>query len=365
MRITELTAQTTRLLFEMVEREGLRYAYLRNYEHLPSLQGHDGGFSTDIDLVMDSRDLPKWREILAQVAAECGWETVTYCDHWARSPIRHHNIDVFRMFSRDPFVCLQIDIFHGLLVYGVPLVDEQSLSRDSSYYSAKRVTRIDLNQQNVYRLVQMAALYPESAAKVKRYRQKVCAHAMAEGEAFRRSLAQYFGPAGELALTALLANDFGRFKRYMRAGQRHSAFHYARHHLTEIPRIVYHRLRDHLSRFYTDQCGAKLLICIEEQNRPLVRSILDEFVTATVMDIWIERSAGETAMRDHVLMEQGAFVIQWADADKASLDLRACPDREAIGQALLSFIIGRHEVLYAKDSNPSGVSHLVGMSNSL
>jgi hypothetical protein len=359
--MTQIT-KTTRLLFETLEREGVRYAYLRNWEYLPSLRTEDGHFHTDIDLVVDSRDMPQWCQILSHVAGKVGWDAVTRCGHWARSPVRSHNIDVFRLYSGNPLTCLQIDLFHGFLVHGVPLFDEQALLEGRSFYPAKGVTGMDLAKQNTYHLVQIATLYPESPEKLQRYRVKVMEYLSTEGKLFRKQLSQYFGPASGPALDALARNDLAVFQRLMKTARRHCLLQYARQHLGELPRIALHRLRDHISRFYADPCGSAVSICATQEDRPLIRSVMDELVGSGFMDTWIEKPNGRIGFRDRLLMEQGAWVVTWTEAEakgeKAVIDLRSTPDREAVVSALLHYAIRRHKALKTTVSCPAPMSYV-------
>ena len=115
-------------LFLELERRGVRYAVLRNYECLPVVRrDDDSGVATDIDLVVDSADLPLWREAAASFAKQGGWHALTECDHWTQSGAREHHVEVFRFYRFSPPEFLEVDLFHGYFVWGVPLFDEQRL----------------------------------------------------------------------------------------------------------------------------------------------------------------------------------------------------------------------------------------------
>jgi len=76
---------TVATLFGALERREIRYAVLRNYEMFPALQSSPGTPHTDIDLVVDSRDLEQFRELLAEIAQDDGWDVLSECDHWTQS----------------------------------------------------------------------------------------------------------------------------------------------------------------------------------------------------------------------------------------------------------------------------------------
>ncbi len=76
-------------LIQEMDKCSLQYAILRNYENYPS-------FGNDLDMVVDKRDVPKWREIAVKTASQEGWDNVTECHHWSDQTLDHLNIEVFR-----------------------------------------------------------------------------------------------------------------------------------------------------------------------------------------------------------------------------------------------------------------------------
>src|SRR5947209_15708433 len=93
------TAADVRDLFQRLEESGIRYVILRNYEQLFDGAGDSASQATDIDLVIASEDIPKWRKIAAQFAADGEWDALTECSHFRQSRERAHHIEIFRFYN--------------------------------------------------------------------------------------------------------------------------------------------------------------------------------------------------------------------------------------------------------------------------
>ena len=345
-----LVEHTARKLFARLEQDQLRYAVLRNYEDLMSLTRPDGTH-TDVDLVIDSAEVPRWRQLLSETAYEAGWDAVSECDHWARSRVRTHNIEVFRLYKRSPLTCLQIDVFHGVLVLGLPLLDERELLESRSYDEGRGITRINTIHENVFRLAQIAGLYPNSTAKVERYRQKVLACLTQSGPQYRRTASLLFGPATGSALESLVARNMTHFQLQMQLMRAYFFAKYAAAHPLEIPRLLWNRARDSVSRFYTDQCGAVVRIHAPNQEvRSMVRSALDELVRQCFMDEWTEQKSPKAGWAGRRRMEQGAWIVTWSERHEAAIDLSGAVNRAMVLDGLWNYVISRHRLVTSRVS---------------
>jgi len=337
-------------LFHALEARAVRYAVLRNYEMFPALQAGDAAAPhTDIDLVVDSRDLEEFRLVLAEMAQENGWDVLTECDHWAQSKIRHHNIEVFRFCRADPLEYLQVDVFHSVLVWGLPLFDEQQMLEGRIYDCERGLTRLDPVKENLHRMLQVHGLYPGAKRKRKRYREKVLAFRAANRESFDRNLRAVFSRFGVRAAEALERNDTLSFQRNMRLGRNWFAKRFALRHIRSVPAYLFCRLRENMQRYYTRQCGAVIRTAVrDEAQRLMVRNIMDDLVRSSFMDEWREHEdGGRVSFRDRLEMEQGALILEWCKRGRADLDLSGFHDRSQIVKAILSAFVQRHKRLYA------------------
>lgn len=340
-------------LFRALEASGIRYAVMRNYELFPTLK-RDGESSahTDIDLVVDSRDLDGMRAVLAGIAEEHGWDSLTECDHWAQSAIRHHNIEVFRFQRTRPLEYLQVDVFHGYLLLALPLYDEAGMLEGRVYDLERRLTRVDPIKENIYRLIQIHGLYPGAEQKRARYSATVAAFHASNPDAMEHILTDRFGRFGVPAFEALARNDITQFMRNMRRARLRFILKYALSHPFGILGYIACRFREHVKRFHTRQCGSVVRLAVRgEEQRDLVRGIMNQLVGHSFMDEWSEREAGaRTSRKDRAAMEQGAVIIEWADSDRADIDVRHIDDRTELTQTILSVAARQHKPLFQRNS---------------
>jgi hypothetical protein len=349
----ETIENTVIRLFRTLEAEGIRYAVLRNYELFPTLKrAAEASPHTDIDLVVDSRDLDSLRDVMAGIAEEHGWDALNECDHWAQSAARHHNIEVFRFHRTQPLEYLQVDVFHGYVLLGLPLYDEAQMLAGRIHDAARGLTRVDAVKENVYRMIQIHGLYPASERKRARYRAGVLAFRASNRDAMDRALTAQFGRFGVPAADALALDDTRLFMRNMRLGRLRFILKFALRRPFSFMAYQVCRLREHILRFRTRQCGLVLRVSVrDESQRPVVRGVMDELVRNSFMDEWREKEAGaRTSKKDHAAMEQGAIVIEWSKPDQADTDLREIDDRTAIADMILRVGARHHKPLFLRDS---------------
>ena len=345
-------------LFRALEARAIRYAVLRNYECFPALRLPDRSSPhTDIDLVVDSRDLEAFRGLLTGIAEQDGWDSLIECDHWSQSKVRHHNIEVFRFSRSGPLEFLQVDVFHGVLVWGLPAADERRMLEGRIYDSGRRLTRIDPVTENIHRMLQIHGLYPGSDRKRARYREKLIAfradHRKAFDEGIRSTLTQF----GVRAADALERGDTAGFLYNMRLARGLFVLRFSLRHAISALSFFSSRLRENIQRYFTRQCGVALRTAVRnERQRQMVRGILDELVRSSYMDNWSEHEEGERlSLSDHVAMEQGALIIRWVSSGPIDLDFRKMAGRTAMAEAILAIGTKRHRQLYscpaAQESN--------------
>jgi len=338
-------------LFRELTKQGIRYAVLRNHEILPSLEHRDGsGEITDIDLVMDSRALPLWREIVKSVSNYFEWDVVTECDHWTQSACRAHHIEVFRFYRFSPLQFVQIDIFHAYVAWGVPILDEQELL-DQRRSNERGIVCVEPRKEAIYALMKICwvAQLKNKNSKLKRY----CERAVTL-ESTSNSVLPYirmlFSSAGVNAFEALRASDLRRFSLYMRRAQ---LFAFARYSLAQPRNAVKHliaRRSENRMRFVTRPCGRVLRAHAQnEHQRELVRRVLTELRKNNVFDDWNEKLPDSPLSRNHrSVMEQGGLVVEWNDSQTASLKIDDRYDELIITRELIKVLIARDKILFSE-----------------
>jgi len=338
-------------LFEALESRAIRYAVLRNYEQLPSL--YRAGAShphTDIDLVVDSRDMDDFRQVVTGIAEIEKWDALTECDHWAQSPIRHHNIHVFRFYRANPLDYLQIDVFHALLIWSLPLFDEQQLLSERTYDEARCLTRIDALRENIFRLFQIAGHCRETPSKTARYRDKVLAFRTEEPKRFEQGFRGILSGYALEAVAALERPDWDTFlHNILMVRVVFTARCVLRHPLRTFFYLLC-RLHDQLLRFFLRQCGCRLRVFAPtELDRAVLRGVMNDLVKSSCLDCWREYAEpARLHWQDYRIMEQNAVLIEWTNASSAQVDLGGVSDQLSCTSKILNALIAQHLRLYSR-----------------
>src|ERR1051326_6880259 len=295
--------------------------------------------------------------MLCGIAQEEGWDILTECDHWAQSKIRHHNIEVFRFSRSNPLEYLQVDVFHGVLIWGLPLCDEQQMLEGRFHDSERGLTRLDPVKENIHRMLQIHGLYPGAKRKRNRYRGKLLAFRAANRESFDSSLQSAFSRFGARAADALEREDMRSFQRNMTLARIWFTLRHALRHMGSVPAYLLCRLRENIQRYYTRQCGAVIRTRVrDEAQRQVVRGVMDELVHNSFMDEWREHKDGERiTIGDHVEMEQGALIIEGAETAECHVDLSGIDKRDQVVNAILRVAAQHHKRLYVRVAEQSRI----------
>jgi hypothetical protein len=351
---TSTVAEIATELFLRLEQREFRYAVLRNYERLPHLSAAAADHAvTDIDLVMHRQDLPAFRNLAVSLAADCGWDVLTECTHFCASRVPEHRIEIFRFYRLSPPACLQVDIFHGFLLWAVPFENERAMLEGRNEDPRLNLTRISRSSENAFRMLQLYSLLQDGALeeKIARYRGKVLEHYGAHDTQFRGELRRAFSTFGEQALDALIRNDLVRFQRTMRFGKAWFLGRFWLQHPVLTLRYFYERARDHSYRFMTRQCGFVLAAhAPSDRDRWLLRSALDELTKKKILPAWTTRG-GEHARvtwTERQVMERGGIAVKWANAPGDFLDVTQTADCDELVASILPRLIARHQPLYGR-----------------
>jgi hypothetical protein len=345
--------QTVTELFRRLESEHITYAILRNYEMLPELRGGGLTRNTDIDLVVASGELPRVRELLATLAADAGWDVLTECEHFQRSKARHHNIEIFQFYRYAPLDFLQVDVFHGYLTWGLPLMDEKEMLRGRVHDRFRGLTHIDQAKENTFRLIQIHGLGRSARTETKRarYRAKLEAFCQGSEKDFRIFVRRILGPFGVSATAALRSDNQSRFYRTVPLAKAYFFGRYAlRHPLSTLWQLK-ERIRENRTRFHEDPCGCTLLVhSSTESARERFEVAMNALIKLNVLDEWAEEEGDDCKKRCPQILEQGGIVVRWTDRQSASIVVEPGDDPEEISVNVLRHYISRHRALYSKQT---------------
>lgn len=343
-------------LFRRLEAERLRYAVIRNYEMFPRLRDASLLRNTDIDMVIHTDDVPRWRSIASGLAADLNWDALTECAHWRHSPVREHNIDLFRFYRFSPLAFLEVDIFHAYLVDGIPLMDEAEMLAGRIYDPARHLTRIDPFKENTYRLVQIHRLsgHNRSQYKVDRYTKKVAEICESHGQEYRRFLCNRFSRFAAASLDPLLAGDQAQFVKMIGRARLSFAARFIGRHPIRAARYLSARFRENRLRYGKKQCGrvVKTFVSGPEQHSQLA-VVMDNLVDMNFINEWVLRAgpSGKVTRQEHGVMEQGGLVLELSDRESAQLVVVEHDDRNSITDKLVNMLVDLHPVLFSRSAD--------------
>ncbi|MBK8189774.1 MAG: hypothetical protein IPK79_04925 [Vampirovibrionales bacterium] len=346
---TEIQDATVEALFQDLERSGVRYALLRNYERFPQ-------FGHDIDLVMAAEDMAPWRDVARAVARRFEWDALTECRHWAQSREPLHRVHVFRFYRRAPMAFLEVDLFHGYSLWGLPLAGEAAVLAGRRPDAAGRFTHVDPCDEHGAHMLQMRRLmrFAQTEAKLARYRDKILRFYEANPDAFNQWLLRFYGPAGVKALRALMEGDFRAFGQRMSQTQRDVLRRrFARAPLRSARQMLA-RAVDLAWTYGRNPCGFVLPVDAPLQSdRASLLTALEALARTNVL-------IGFTAQRAHrrglswgerQLMERGGAVIKWT---KSGAPGAFCVDpgepQDGLAQRLLQRCMDRHPPIWTRSS---------------
>ena len=331
-------------LFRALEDRALRYALMRNFEAFPA-------FGHDIDLLMHPADRARFADILIGLAPSLGWNALTYCDHWAHSPLGVHQIHIYRLFCYNPRAYLQIDLFQGIPVHGLPWLDVDFLLARRQRHATHGFSHLDPLSEHMVHLLQIHKIagLPHTADKIERYRRKVLACHQADPAALEAHLATCLSARAIPALAALAAHDIPRACRAIAAAKQDYLIRYGLRHPMKSIQAVWHRGFDYARLFGTRPCGFVLPVDVTQSKNGIrcVRDALSQlkqanFIIAFDTEGW--QQAGRSWPERRVL-ERGGIVIKQATTQPDRLIITATDTPETLVPKLMERLIDRHPQL--------------------
>lgn len=336
-------SKTVLALIDHFNRENISYAIARNYESYPN-------FNRDLDIYFfDS--VVKVKEILREVAKEQEWDTVTYCDHWSKSKIISHNIDVFKFYRESSFDFLQVDLFYSFLIWGSPLISSEQIIEQRELIKPWKFYRINVSCENILRLFQINKLLSNAnqEGKISRYRKRTIDYYRCSGEAmvcYGRDLGLSFI---KKALMALEIKNYSVFRRIMFAQKVvyslkrmfNNPVHFAAH--------LFYRTVDYYRLFYTCPCGFLLKVYVDEFDKKIeFMRLMDDIVSSGIIRCWMEKkSLISYNYRERGIMERGGVLVQWED-ELGKEDIYLSFDLSYMDcfNYVLKQLIRKHELIY-------------------
>ncbi len=350
----ELQEQTVVALFQKMEKEGIRYALLRNFEDFPR-------FGHDVDLVIHRDDLLKWRNQLKSVALEEGWDTVTECAHWAQSGSALHNIEVFRLYRKEPLAYLQVDVFHGSLLWALPLYSEEDILTGRIKHSAQPFTQCHPHVEHINHLLQIAKVSAYSGmtaelfdteGKAERYRQKVLTYHQSDQDAFETVLKSSFSVHGLQALQALESKNLLRFNHAIQKCRQYFFFAFLMRHPLKTLRLLGNRLQHKFYSFWFRPCGFVLSIHVSaEEEKQRIQDALQSLMDANALIGFSLKWADLPRLnkQERCILERGGLIVKWVNVAKkgcqSTLTVADYGTKAALTGVLLERLIQRHQRL--------------------
>lgn len=333
--------ETVSALFRQLEAERLNYAILRNSKDFPA-------FGHDIDLVLDSNDLPRWRQLITSFAKELNWDAVTECHHWANSASPHQNIEVFRLYRKNPVEYLQIDIFHGYLLWGLPLLTEQELLA-FSIPDERGFKKINPGVEQSFRMLQIDSLLRNNGApdqKSLRYRNEVLNEAVQNPEQLLYAFNLMLKSDLTLLLNTLNAEDYTSFQREIG----HLKKKFLIRSLLQAPLQTLTDIRNRFQALWTvygaSPCGLSLNVYLQEITlQTTLYQALEILVSAKVFPAW-RHTKDLTFLKRRKLLERGGILLnKLSTPQSAALVITKETD---VQHKILEWLIHRHSTLWEK-----------------
>ena len=341
-----------RALFDRLEQSGLRYAILRNYEQLCDAGQAHGAQATDIDLVIATEDIPRWRTIAVSLAEDFGWDALTECDHFTQSRKHEHDIQIFRYYRHADQCFLQVDLFHSYLIWGLPFLTEQELLAGRVSDPQRGLTRIDPVQENTFRLLQIQGLigYQRSAAKIARYRDRIVRFDQEHGREFRAFLNRSLGGYATEILDALEREDWAGYRKTMRRGKALFWSKFASRKPVQAAQFLAARLLESRKRYLARPCGPLIKVHVEDsRSRDRFVAILKGMRRLNFIDQWHERSSGALLDKEAlVIREQGGLLVEWTRSDRADLKVNSALSCTEIWRFIVDVLVRQHAPLFIR-----------------
>jgi hypothetical protein len=338
----DIVHHSTVSLFSALNQVGLRYAVLRNYEEFPD-------FGHDIDLVLHHQDVFAFQKILREIAIENAWDVLQPCLHWGRSSHLHNQVQVFRLFSWDGPIAMQVDLFHGYSLWGQPLLSEAELL-DARIWDARGFFRINPVKENFFKILQLARLYqlaPHRKDKIEEYAAQIEAYLEQSEAYFKNFLLTYLSKSSVEKLNNILRKgDFKALSNVVLGLKIRYISHLFLKAPCETALRFFQRLFEQFYCYFREPCGRVVKIYSPAmQDLDTVNAILSELSDRNIITQWTSGNAKSKGIswKERRILERGGCVVKLADKINADLHMDKENARSAVREHLFRLLINTHD----------------------
>jgi len=336
---------TIKSIIRELEDSDTTYAIARNYENYPD-------FGHDLDLFF-SAPISLFIKFIEVIAIKHSWDVVTYCNHWSKSSIPEHNVDVLRFYKLASNEYLQVDLFRGFLVWGVPLVNAEEILKYRNLHDSGLFYRPNLAIENIFRMLQINSLLTNKSEikKIARYRERVLEYVHTESESLLKCGKDLGLLYIEESLKPLSENNFSLFSYYINKSKRQFLFKYILKQPFLSFRQLLARIIDYYGLFISSPCG--LIIEVNVQNskhKKVIESSLDKLVDNSFILGWSDVMNNRIlSLKKRRVLERGGVVIKWVNhRGKNIICIDDSTSSHDVYRDLQNRIILCHEVIYKK-----------------
>ena len=337
---------TVKAIIRELEGNNLSYVVARNYENYPD-------FGHDLDLFYEGA-VSAFEAIAIIVSSEFGWDLVTYCDHWSKSSISEHNIDVFRFYHIPTGEYLQVDLFRGFLVLGIPLMTSKEIIRSRERHRSGLFYSPNILIENIFRLLQINSLVGNKNAKDKviRYKNRVLECYKKDSKGLLECSKNLGLNYTKESLEYLKSNDYKKFRFFMNKSKKEFFIQSLYRNPVLFIRRLSSRIAEYYRFFYADPCGFEVNIYVENQNlKKKVFDVLNYLKNSNFIENWLEvKSKVIYTKKERKLLERAGVLIRWVNyTGDGVICINKDEKDSGIYLKIQNRIIFRHKVIYEKN----------------
>jgi hypothetical protein len=332
-------------LINQLDKRKINYAIMRNYENFPSV-------GNDLDLVIDPLKLDEFRKLAIELASQFGWEHLTECSHWSGSKVDAQNINVFRYYRLTPREGFQIDLFHGFLLWGIPLFNANQLLIDRKRDRKDQFYTISELYETVIKIFQIAALIKASSdsKKINRYLDKVKDYYKRENQKLCHFIRTKFNVDDCSVIDMLIDQKFDIFKQKISEIKRLYIYQIFKKQKLELIPIVFNRIIQLANLYFFDPCGFLVKVYGKNSaNWDVLKKVLSEFKNSKLLYTYLICKNDYKCSKLNVqkILERGGIVfIEVQSESKSDLNIDNCNEND-IAEFLYSQLVSNHKKLYS------------------
>jgi len=332
-----------RSIINGLHKKNITYAIARNYENFPD-------FGHDMDLYYDD-DNSKIIEILISTARNYKWDIITQCEHWTSSKIKEHNITAFYFYNIRTNESLQIDLFSGFLVFGVPLMHSKDILKARQLSINNKFYTSNLEVENIFRILQIHKLSSNllNESKILRYMDRIINYEYK----YPTKISHCANGLGlyliQNALNYLIKGKRTKFCLIMSLSKKIFLIQ----KLFVEPKKTFYSLLERAKEYYrlfiSHPCGISISIATQNSTqKKFVEKALSKLVDFRIIPSWsLIKNSTRSLLQQKKILERGGVLIKFNDVNEPSdIALNKNDDLNIIYNAILKNFIYRHKIIY-------------------